>query len=129
MEKENISKVIMSLRDLNVKVSKKKELECIKLLQNIPNNIENLVYWGCNAVANERHGETEKRQGTITKGEYKIILNLDKNLDIELDEISKYVNMCCFLKDFYFSEDKEEIINFLNSGKDDYPLMDYIDYE
>lgn len=127
MKKEDILKVIISLRDLKVNISKKRIGMCIKSLKNVTKSIENLVYWSCYAEANERHGLEEKREGLITKDEYQRILKLDKSLDIQLDEISKYVNMCCELNDFYFSDEQDEIIDFYNSGKCDFPLMDYIE--
>jgi hypothetical protein len=118
---------LLELKGINVSKIDKDNIQD-KIFE-IPDDIDNLVYWDCDAVANERHGNTERRQGIITKEEYQIILKLDKNSDIKLDEISKYVNMCCYLKDFSFSQDKEIIIDFKNSGNDDFPLMDYIDYD
>jgi hypothetical protein len=112
--------------DLKIKISKEKEQKAIGHFIKTPDDIDDLILWRCTGETNERHSDSYERQGTITKEDYELIKNTNPDDDIAMDQIAKYVSVYCYFKYIKFIFDKNEIIDFINSNEDNYPLMDYM---
>ena len=124
MKIKELKKVVKFLTDnLQINITEEQKEKLFNEFIKIPNkkfyNIDDLILWRC---VGECDGNTYDRQGIINKDFYESVKKQNKDTLIYLDELAKYYKVTCYLRDFTFYEDKDEIIDFYNSGEEDYDL-------
>ncbi len=105
--------------DLDIKISEKKK----KIIYDkIYPNIKDKIYWSYRI-------ENSFYEGIIIREEYEKIKTLPQNTKIQFDEIANNVYDVGILEEFYFTEDKNDIMQFYDrervGGENYFDLMEY----
>ena len=105
--------------DLNIKISEKKKQI---IYDKIYPNIKDKIYWSYRI-------ENSIYEGIIIREEYEKIKTLPQNTKIQFDEIANNVYDVGILEEFYFTEDKNDIMQFYDrervGGENYFDLMEY----
>ena len=115
-----VDKVIYIIEnDLNMKISEKNKQI---IYDKIYPNIKDKIYWSYRI-------ENSFYEGIIIREEYEKIKTLPQNTKIQFDEIANNVYDVGILEEFYFTEDKNDIMQFYDrervGGENYFDLMEY----
>ena len=105
--------------NLNIKISEEKKQI---IYDKIYPNIKDKIYWSYRI-------ENSFYEGIIIREEYEKIKTLPQNTKIQFDEIANNVYDVGILEEFYFTEDKNDIMQFYDrervGGENYFDLMEY----